>query len=258
MIRIRNIWHHYGVRPTLRGVDLEVHAGELVCVMGPNGMGKSTLLGVVAGVLPAIKGTVEIAGYRRRGSVEDEIAIRERVVYLPDDTFLPRNSTGREFLLGVGGLYGIAPDWLFEHIEQLLAVFDLTEHGDRPIRSYSTGQTKKIALCSALVTEAPVMILDEPLSGGLDSSALLAIQRILQRLAERNDVTVLMAVPVPELVGKIAHRVAVIVDGQIIAADTPQGLCTQTNTSTLGEALEQLVHPEGCGRLDHYLERSSK
>ena len=66
MINVVNVWHHYGIKPILRDVSLKVEPGELVAVMGPNGMGKSTLLGLMGGVLWPIKGYVEIAGHRRR------------------------------------------------------------------------------------------------------------------------------------------------------------------------------------------------
>ena len=70
MIKVKNVSHHYGIRPVLKDVNLEIGAGELVGVMGPNGMGKTTLLGIVAGALWPLEGVVEIDGKRRRGSVE--------------------------------------------------------------------------------------------------------------------------------------------------------------------------------------------
>ncbi len=65
MIRVVDVWHHYGIRPILKDVSLEVGAGELVAVMGPNGMGKSTLLALIAGVLWPLKGYVEFEGVIR-------------------------------------------------------------------------------------------------------------------------------------------------------------------------------------------------
>ncbi len=258
MITLSNIWHHYGIRPTLRDINLTVDSGELLCVMGPNGMGKSTLLGVIAGILAPIKGYVEINGLRRRSSIDNEKNIREQVVYLPDTPWLPTSNTGREFILGVGRLYGVDEDRLFDHAQKLLDLFDLAEKGDRAISSYSTGQQKKIGLCSALITDAPIMILDEPFSGGLDSSGLLALQQVLKYLADRDDVTVVMAVPVPELVEGLADRVAIIKDGQILDCNTPDILQQQTNTDTLSEALEQLLHPEGKKNLEKYFQTVSQ
>ncbi len=255
MIELKNIWHHYGIRPTLRDINLTVSPGELLCVMGPNGMGKSTLLGVIAGILAPIKGTVRINGLTRRQSIEEEKKIREQVVYLPDTPWLPDSNTGREFILGVGRLYGVDEDRLFDHAQKLLDLFDLSDKGDRTISSYSTGQRKKIGLCSGLITDAPIMILDEPFSGGLDSSGLLALQQVLKHLAERDDVTVVMAVPVPELVEGLADRIAIIQNGQILACDSTTGLRQTTGTDgTLGEVLEQLLHPDGPKNLASYFE----
>lgn len=226
--------------------------------MGPNGMGKSTLLAVAGGLQPCLDGYVEINGKRRRRSEEEELAVRAETVYLPDAPWLPQSMTGRAWLMGVGQLYGIPPRRLFDRIDQLLEVFDLGEHGDRNISSYSTGQKKKIGLCGAFVTEAPVLILDEPLSGGLDASALLAVEKILRSLADRKDVTVLMAVPVPELVDRIADRVAVIVDGQLKAVGTPAELCAQAGQASLPEALDRMVHPQGSDAVERYLADTEK
>ena len=117
MIRVVNVWHHYGVRPVLKDVSLHVECGRLVAVMGPNGMGKSTLLTLIGGLLWPLEGFVEIDGKRRRSSIEAEIAIRKKLVYLPDQPFLPPDSTGREFLLAVGRLYEVGERRLMEHAD---------------------------------------------------------------------------------------------------------------------------------------------
>ena len=206
MIELIDVTQHYGVRPVLRGISLRIEAGEVVTILGPNGMGKSTLLGVMAGVLSPQRGSVLIDGLRRRGSEEEELAIRKMTVYLPDQPWLPANRTAREFLLAVGRLYDVEEERLIDHVDQLLELFDLAEKGDSPIRTYSAGQMKKIALCSALVTEVPILLLDEPFSGGLDPSGILTLKRIIQHRAHRRDSTIVLTSPVPELVEEIATR----------------------------------------------------
>jgi len=254
MINVVNVWHHYGIKPILRDVSLKVEAGELVAVMGPNGMGKSTLLGLMAGVLWPIKGYIEIDGYKRRNSIEEEIKIRKKVLYLPDNPFLPLYNTGREYLLAVGRLYEVEEERLFDHVEQLLTLFDLKENADSPIRSCSTGQRKKIGICAALVSEVPILILDEPFSGGLDSSALIALSQVLKNLADRKDVTVVMAVPVPELVESLAHKIAIISHGKMLAYDTADGLRKISGCKgDLSEVLEKLIHPEVFENIKTYL-----
>ena len=118
MIVLSHVTQHYGVRPVLRGINLRIERGEIVVVLGPNGMGKSTLLGVMGGALTPQRGYVEIDGLRRRSSVENELAIRRKALYLPDKAWVPAQRTGREFLLGVGRLYEVSDDRLFDHIER--------------------------------------------------------------------------------------------------------------------------------------------
>jgi ABC-type multidrug transport system ATPase subunit len=143
MISVVDVTQHYGIRPVLRHINLLIPDGSLAAVIGPNGMGKSTLLGVIAGVLTPQHGHVEIEGLRRKSSIEAELEIRRKVVYLPDRPWLPKNRTGREFLLGVGRLYDIPVERLIDHAERLLQLFELDKLGDSPIRTYSAGQQKK-------------------------------------------------------------------------------------------------------------------
>lgn len=255
MIQVVNVTQHYGLHPVLRDVSVSVDQGKVLALVGPNGMGKSTLLAVMAGVLWPQQGYVEIDGIRRRSSPEAEADIRQRVVYLPADPWLPNGKTGREYLLAVGQLYGIDTSRLFDHVDRLFRLFDMTDLADANIGSYSTGQRKKIMLSSALVTEAPIMLLDEPFSGGLDPSGILALKRVLQNLAQRVDVTIVLAAPVPELLESIADRIAVLRDGCIIAHDTLAGLRQLSQCSgSLADVLERLVCPETERNIESYLE----
>jgi ABC-2 type transport system ATP-binding protein len=128
--------------------------------------------------------------------------------------------------------------------------------GDSPVSSYSAGQKKKLALCGAFVTEASLMLLDEPFSGGLDPSGILALKRLIERLTSERKAAVVLTTPVPELVEEIADLVVVLREGQIIARGSVEELKQQTGGSrSLSEALERLVFPETLANLDHYFER---
>ncbi|MEX1233136.1 MAG: ABC transporter ATP-binding protein [Planctomycetaceae bacterium] len=255
MITISNLTQRYGVKPVLRDVNLTINRGELVAILGPNGMGKTTLLSCMAGVLSPQKGYVEIDGFRRRGSVDDEMAIRERVIYVTDHPWLPVNRTGREFIYGVGQLYDVDDESLFEHTERLLDLFDLSAQADQTIKSYSNGQKHKIALCAALVCETPVLLLDEVFSGGLDPAGILAMKRLLRHLVEKKGCTVVVTSPVPELVEEVADRIIILRDGHVIAFDTLDGLRKLTECpGPLSEVLQKLIHPQVLDKLERYFE----
>src|SRR5262245_12000736 len=253
MIKVVDLVQHYGVRPVLCQVNFTVNGGELVVLLGPNGMGKTTLMAAIAGVLTPQAGYVEIDGLRRKQSVETELVIRKKIFYLPDHPWLPVTRTGREFLLAVGRLWGVGLDRLMDHTERLLELFELSDQGDSPIRAYSNGQQKKLAICSALVTDAPILLLDEPFSGGLDPAGLLALKRVLQhRVAELRH-TVVLTSPVPEIVEEIAHRVIILPHGDVAAFAALDGLRRLTGQpGSLGTILERLLYPETVSKLRAY------
>ena len=253
MIRVNNVTHHYGVRPVLRDVSLQVRRGELVALMGPNGMGKSTLMGVMAGLLWPLRGSVDVNGWRRRATEGEELAIRKLVLYLPAEPWIPAASTARQWVLTVGRVYGIEDERLLDHAERLLELFDLAKQADNPVSSYSSGQKKKAALCAALAAEAPVMLLDEPFAGGLDPSGILALKRVLRHRVDEQDATVVMATPVPELVEELADRVAVLREGRLIAYDSVEELRRLAGGGgNLDEVYERLVNPQVMARIADY------
>jgi ABC-type multidrug transport system ATPase subunit len=255
MIRLANVTQYYGARPILRNLSLDVLTGEVLAVMGPNGTGKSTLLQVAAGLLWPLEGYIEIAGMRRRSTAETELAIRKQVVYLSADAWLPARSVVKEFLIAVGRIYGHDDKRLLDHADKLLTVFNLTEQAYTPIAKLSTGQRKKAALCSAFIAETPILILDEPFSGGLDPSGILALRKVLTHMASRDDITALIATPVPELVEQFAEKVAVMHDGEIIAVDTPAAIKVRYGSAgSLEEALERVLEPRTLEHVDDYLE----
>jgi ABC-type multidrug transport system ATPase subunit len=257
MIELTQVTQHYGIKPVLKDINLRIETGELAAVIGPNGMGKSTLLGVMAGVLPAQHGTIDVDEHRRRSSVEAERTIRRRLVYLPDTPWLPTVRTGREFLLSVAGLYQIDVERRLEHAEGLLRLFELSDLADSRIASYSAGQRKKIGLASALITETPIMLLDEPFSGGLDPSGIMVLKKILRRRVEEQGATIVMTTPVPELMEELADRVVVLHDGRVIANGSIDEICSRFgHNGSFQEALEHVIFPQTHENLEHYFEVS--
>lgn len=259
MIEVVHVSHHFGLRPVLRDVSLRVETGELVALMGPNGMGKTTLLSVMAGAVLPLRGHAAVDGVRRRESEDGELAIRRKTVFLPAEPWLPNDRTGREWVLAVGRLWGVEDDRLMDHSARLLDLFDLGRQADQPIRAYSSGQKKKIALCGTLVTDASILLLDEPFAGGLDPSGILALKRILRRHADRDDATVVMATPVPELVEELADRVAVLREGQLVAYDSVENLKRLAGgAAALDVAYERLVNPRTADKLERYFKGEAK
>lgn len=252
MISLQEVSHHYGVAPVLRDVSLEIPSGKLLTVMGPNGMGKSTLLQIAAGIVVPTRGVAIIDGMPRRTTEETELAIRQRVCYLPDRSWLPGRMTVRRYCIEVGRLYGVSFEPLFDHVSQLLRLFALEAKAEACISTLSQGQRKKTTLCAMLATEAPILILDEPFSGGLDPAGIFALRHVLRRLADCEDTTILMATPVPELVEAVSHCVAILQEGRVIARDTIAALRAQAGGASWEQSLDAIVHAETTDAISSY------
>jgi ABC-2 type transport system ATP-binding protein len=252
MIRVSDVFHHYGLRPVLHDVTFDVAAGQTLAIIGPNGTGKTTLLDLLAGLASPTEGMIAIDGQVRRSTVENELAIRQKTVFLPADSWFPADLTGRDFLLGAGESWGVPVRRLFEHADRLLSVFQMNAIADSAISGYSTGQRKKIGLCSALITEASILLLDEPFSGGLDPAGLTAMKHILKHLTERQDRTVVLTSPVPELVEEVADEVLILNEGTVLKHDTVENIKAEAGVTTLDAALRKLIFPETEAELHDY------
>lgn len=254
MIQVSDVFHHYGLRPVLRDVTFNLPAGRTLAIIGANGTGKTTLMDVIAGVTSPTEGVVCIDGRVRRSTVDNELAIRAKTVFLPAEPWFPPGLTGRDLALGVGETWGVSDRRLFEHVDRLLKVFQLDDIADSFVKGYSTGQRKKIGLCSALATDAEILLLDEPFSGGLDPAGLMAMKQILKHLTERQDRTVVLTSPVPELVEEVADEVVILSQGAVLKHDTVQNVIAEANSATLEEALRMLIFPETQGELRDYFQ----
>lgn len=257
MIRISGVTHHYGEKPVLENVDFQVDTGEVVAVLGPNGMGKTTLLQLIAGVLHPCRGTVEVHGKIRRSSLEDEMAIRAATMYLPDSEWFPGTRTIRQHLLYVAELYGRDVLSAMEHADRLFELFSLNDKADSTTDRCSTGQQKKAALCVALAANAPLLLMDEPFSGGLDPGGIIALKHLLKRMSKKagnGNQTVVFTSPVPEIVEDIADKIAIIQDRGVLVHDTPEAICEMTGEKTLEQALDKLMHSDTIERVNHYFE----
>jgi len=258
-IEVCDITFHYETWPVLKDLSLRVEAGESVVLMGPNGMGKTSLLGVVAGLLQPVQGFVNVNGRRRRESESSELAIRREMIFLPADPWMPQNNTVSEFVMGVGRAYGVSEERLCDHMPRLLRLFYLEECADDPILSISMGQKRKVALAGALVAERPILVIDEPFSGGLDPSGLAAIREILREFRCRRSTTILMATPVAELADEIVDRVVIMRKGRIVEAGSPEELKAKAGDApTLSRAVERLMSPDTEARIGEYLEAEKR
>lgn len=215
MIRFERVSVRYEgtEHPTLSGVDLTVPEGELVLLVGPSGVGKSTLLGTVSGLVPhftggLLSGRVTVGGRDTRTHKPRELADLVGTVGQDPLAHFVTDTVEDELAYGMESL-GLAPDVMRRRVEETLDLLGLAELRDRPIATLSGGQQQRVAIGSVLTPHPRVLVLDEPTSA-LDPAAAEEVLAVLQRLVHDLGTTVLMAEHRLERVVQYADQVVLL------------------------------------------------
>jgi ABC-2 type transport system ATP-binding protein len=220
MIRTRGLTRHFTRQKqtiqAVRGLDLEIAAGELVAFLGPNGAGKSTTLRMLTTLIAPTSGSAEVVGH---DVVRERAAVRRSIGYVGQGNAAGHQQRGRDEIVSQARAYGMSRAAAHARAEELLAAFDLTEHADRPVSTLSGGQRRRLDVAIGLVPAPPLLFLDEP-STGLDPQNRVNLQEQVRRLHQDLGTTIVLTTHYLEEADALAGRVIVIDHGEVIADDT--------------------------------------
>ncbi|MFN3492096.1 MAG: ABC transporter ATP-binding protein [Anaerolineales bacterium] len=226
VISVQNLTRRFGDFVAVDHINFEVHAGEIVGYLGPNGSGKTTTIRMLLGLLIPTEGKVTVLGYDIAKQSEE---IRLRVGYMFQKFAIYDDLTTLENLTFYGGVYGIHDK---ERINHTLNLVGLSEHEHTLTKSLSTGWRQRLSLAIALVHEPKLLFLDEPTSG-VDPTARRAFWDLIYSLAEQG-VTILVTTHYMDE-AEYCERVAVMRDGKLLAMDTPTNLKQKIITGDVWE-----------------------
>ncbi|WOF45022.1 ribosome-associated ATPase/putative transporter RbbA [Sphingopyxis indica] len=242
--RLSGVSLHYGKVPALAGVDLEIPAGRMVAMIGPDGVGKSSLFSLIAGARVIQEGTVEVlGGDMRDGRHRDRVC--PRIAYMPQGlgkNLYPTLSI-EENLEFFGRLFGQDAAERERRISELTESTGLAEFRDRPAGKLSGGMKQKLGLCCALIHDPDFLLLDEPTTG-VDPLSRAQFWDLIDRIrAERPQMSVLVATAYMEEAERFDWLVAMDA-GRILATGTSADFYERTGTKTLEEAFIALLPEE--------------
>lgn len=226
VIEIKNLWKSFRVRgkpvEAVRGIDLHIGEGEIFGFLGPNGAGKTTTLRMLATLLAPDKGEARIAGY---DLLRQPARVREQIGYVGQNGGADVLASGRANVILQGRAYGLTTRESRLRAQELLAQLELAGCADRPARTYSGGQRRRLDLALGLVHRPRLLFLDEP-STGLDPQSRARLWEEVRKL-HASGTTVFLTTHYLEEADALCNRLAIIDGGQIVAAGTPAQLKQQ-------------------------------
>ena len=227
MIETKDLAKRYGEMEALKGIDLQVHEGDLFGFIGPNGAGKTTTIRILTTLLEPTSGEATVDGH----SVwSDKEAIRGLLGYMPDDFGVYRDMTVSEYLHFFAAAYGIPSKERKGLVGGLLELTDLTYKEHALVDTLSRGMQQRLGLARTLVHDPKVLVLDEPASG-LDPRARIEIREILKELQSMGK-TILLSSHILSELAEVCNRIAILERGELVAQGELQDIIDQARDGT--------------------------
>ncbi|WP_299759579.1 gliding motility-associated ABC transporter ATP-binding subunit GldA [uncultured Pontibacter sp.] len=210
-VEVKNLSKVYGAQHAVNDISFTVEQGQILGFLGPNGAGKSTTMKIATCYLPPSAGTVKVAGY---DVVQDPIAVRRHVGYLPEHNPLYLDMYVHEYLQFVASVYGLKGKYGKARVQEMVELCGLTLEQGKKIGALSKGYRQRVGLAQALVHDPQVLILDEPTTG-LDPNQIVEIRSLIKQIGQNK--TVIFSTHIMQEVTAICDRVVIINRGKLVA-----------------------------------------
>jgi ABC-2 type transport system ATP-binding protein len=218
-VLVRDLVKRYGDVEAVRGIDLEVRAGEVFGFLGPNGAGKSTTINVLCTLLNPTSGHAEVAGH---DVVRERDTVRRNIGLVFQDSTLDTYLTAERNLRLHAELYGVSRRDYEERMRQVLQMVGLWDRRDSKVGTFSGGMKRRLEIARGLMHSPRVLFLDEP-TIGLDPQTRASIWQYIGELRKAEDITIFMTTHYMDE-AEFCDRIAIIDHGRIIALESPAAL----------------------------------
>jgi len=225
------------------GVDslsFSVDSGEIYALVGPNGSGKTTTLRIISTLIKPTRGSVYVYGV---DVVREPLRARSMINYLPEEAGAYRDLSGLDFMKFMLSLRFNGKE-LEEAVEEAVKIADLGNYLRRPVRTYSKGMKRILAVSTVLASKPKLLILDEPTTG-LDVERSLYVRDLIRHYNKQYGITVLLSSHNMLEVEYLSHRVGILYKGRLIAEGTPEQLKKSLNALNLEEVFIKMKSTRG-------------
>ena len=226
----------------LKGIDLEVRAGDFFALLGPNGAGKSTAIGILASLVRKSAGTVEVFGWNQDSHPQE---VKRRIGLVPQDFNFNQWEPVEEIVINLAGYHGIPRREARARAERVLRTLELWDRRRMQARSLSGGMKRRLMIARALVHQPPLMILDEP-TAGVDIEIRRSMWHFMEEINSQGT-TIILTTHYLEEAENLCRTIAIIDQGRIVENSSMQALLQRLRCQafllTLRRPVDQL--PEG-------------
>ncbi len=215
MLEARGLCRAFGAKAAVKDISFSVRNGEIFGLLGPNGAGKTTTIRMLTGQIDPTSGVAQVAGC---DVVKERALLKQRIGVVFEDQNLYERLSARLNLEFSCWLYGLPK----QRVDEVLTLVGLRERAKDRVSTFSNGMRQRLMIARALLHRPPVLLLDEP-GRGLDPISARAIRQTIKQLSQEG-VTILLTTHLMDEADQLCQHVAFIVDGHIVANDTPRNL----------------------------------
>jgi ABC-2 type transport system ATP-binding protein len=237
MIHVQSLVKTFGDVLAVDSISFDVRAGEIFAFLGPNGAGKTTTIQMLTTLLRPTSGTITLDGL---DPVTKPLEVRRCFGIVFQDPSLDGDLTAHENMVLHGVLYHVPRQIRVERIQMLLTLFDLWDRRDSRVKTFSGGMKRRLEIARGLLHTPKILFLDEP-TLGLDPQTRNQLWTHVRHLNETEGVTVFLTTHYMDEAERVAHRIAIIDHGRIVAQGSPQELKQQTSADSLEQAFLALT-----------------
>ena len=258
MVETRNLRKTYNradgsTIEAVKGVNLEIHQGEIFSLLGPNGAGKTTTISMISGLVTPTEGDATIGGF---SITKQSMAAKRLMGFVPQEIALYPDLSARQNLTFFGRMYGLGGKALGRRVDELVEFVDLSDRQNDRIDTFSGGMKRRINLAAGLLNSPPLIYMDEP-TVGIDPQSRRRILDTVKLLRDEQGMTVLYTTHLMEEAEELSDRVGIMDHGEIIAMGTQAELTQQvgeedrleftTGAQEVAEALVERIQQEAAG-----------
>ncbi|AVL43400.1 ABC transporter ATP-binding protein [Streptobacillus moniliformis] len=228
IIKIEHLFKNYGNKAVLKDINLEINQGEILSILGKNGVGKTTLLSIILKMIEASSGNIKFRNVDIR-DINNKKYYSDINIVLENSQNIYYYMTGLENILYFGSLYGYNKEKILTNVNNWIDLFELRDAINKKVSIYSRGMIQKLSIIIALINKPKLLLLDEP-TLGLDVYSKRKMMDMIKILSEKENITIILTIHQMDIVEYLDSKLILLDKGEVVYVGRIDDLKTKYTT----------------------------